>query len=220
MALRNIVAGVIGVGAFVPALLFAQELRIAGDSPTTINKPEAYRAYYSKLEGQPHTYTIQSDEPFRLSLRILAPHVADERTDFSATIFDKAQPNEPLIVLEGTSSEWTPFFDTAGRDDYLAGPPLRGGLAPGEYEIRVTNPDNHGAYVLVVGEGGGFSISSIFSRYSALPAIKSEFFGKPAHEAYLTPLLLRPVIGGLSLLAVLVFGAYILQKRRKRVFLE
>lgn len=202
------------LGIMCPMLALSQELRLVSGSPTAIDDPEAYRAYYGKLDGQPDVYTISSDEPFRLSLRVLTPLLGDAHTDFSAVIYDMGQNELEVIALDGTISEWTPFFDSSGRDDYLAGPPLRGGLAPGNYEIRVSNPGNMGAYVLIVGEEGGFFPAGIVSRYSVLPTVKTDFFGKPRYEAYMTPLLLRPAIAGASILAALVFGAYILQRRR------
>jgi hypothetical protein len=211
MSLRLILASTLFV-ALLPVLALAQELRLVGDSPIAIDDPEAYRAYYGTLTGQPHVYTINSEDPFRLSLVVLTPNKDGARTDFSATIIDKAGINEPL-VLDGALSEWRWFFDTAGRDEYLAGPILRGGLAAGEYDIQVTNPGDGGQYVLIVGEDGWFSVAGILSRYSTLPTIKEEFFGKPGYQAYLTPLLIWPVIALLTVLAVAVFALYIVRRR-------
>lgn len=203
------------VAALLPAALFAQELRIIESPSTLISDPEAYRAYYGKLMGEPHVYTVRAEEPFRLSVIILTPNIEGARTDFSATIIDTTLLDEPVIVLDGAVSEWQWFFDTAGRDEYLAGPVLRGGLPAGDYEIRVSNPDNQGAYVLVLGEDGWSSVSGLLSRYTALPVVKSEFFGKPAYQAYLTPLLLWPVIALLVIAAAAVFAIYIYKRRHE-----
>lgn len=207
----------LGIGVCVlllPFALFAQELRVTEGPTTHISNPESYRAYYGKLTGEPHVYSIATDEPFRLSVIMLAPFVDGARTDFTTTVYDLQRPNEPVIELIGTTTEWRWFFDTSGRDEYLAGPELRGGLPGGSYELRVTNPDNDGMYVLVVGEAGRFSPWGLFSRYSALPKIKAEFFGKPGYQAFLTPLLLWPIIALLTIIAIFVFALYILKRRR------
>ncbi|MFZ2886280.1 MAG: hypothetical protein WA021_00495, partial [Minisyncoccia bacterium] len=155
----------IGFCLFAPAALFAQELRIVDSARTTVTAPEAYRAYYGKLSGEGHVYTLEADDEFRLSVVLLAPNVPGAQTDFSATVFDMQSPNEPVIALAGTESEWRWFFDTSGRDEYLAGPVLRGGLPAGTYEVRITNPGNQGTYVLILGEDS-WSLDGLISRYT------------------------------------------------------
>lgn len=206
-----------GIGAcllLLPFALFAQELRFAGDSPTIIDDGEAYTAYYGELSGKPHVFEIHAMNPLRLSVIILTPKVEGARTDFSATVFNQNALGQPIIELDGTASEWRWFFDTEGRDEYLAGPVLRGGLPPGVFEVRVSNPDNEGKYVLVLGEDSWKSGVGLISRYQTLPRIKTEFFGKPAYQAFLTPLLMWPVIALLAIIAIAVFALYILKRRR------
>lgn len=197
-----------------PFALFAQELRIVEQSPTDIDNPEAYRAYYGKLDGAPEIYRIQAAEPFRLSLVVLAPHVDNARTDFTARVVDTSSTGTPFALVDGTASEWVAFFDTSGRDDYLAGPLFQAGAPAGTYEIEISNPDNAGAYVLLLGEESSFSIGEILNRYSALPTIKADFFGKPSYQAFLAPLLLWPLLAVLIALAIIVFALYIIRRGR------
>lgn len=204
------------VALFAPLALSAQELRIVESTPFVIDDPEAYRAYYNVLDGAPAVYSIESSDAFRLSLVVLAPDVDGARTDFRAEIVNTAGTGTPPTVVDGATAEWIPFFDTSGRDDYLAGPIFQVGMDAGTYEIRITNVDNAGAYVLLLGEERGFSIGEIMNRYSALPTIKSEFFGKPSYQAFLAPLLLWPIIAVLIVLALVVFLVYLLQQRRSR----
>jgi len=200
---------------FAPLALFAQELRIVEGTPFVIDDPEAYRAYYNVLDGAPAVYSIEASGPFRLSLVVLTPDVEGARADFRAEIVNTAGTGTPATVVDGATSEWIPFFDTSGRDDYLAGPIFQTGMDAGTYEIRISNADNAGAYVLLLGEERGFSLGEIVNRYSALPTIKTEFFGKPAYQAFLAPLLLWPIIALLIVVAVIVFVLYILQQRRR-----
>lgn len=214
MHIRALFIGIV-LCTLLPAVSLAQELRLVEDSPTIIDDGEAYTAYYGKLSGEPHVLEIHAMDPFRLSVIILTPNVEGKRTDFSATVFDGNKPDEPIIVLDGTASEWQWFFDTAGRDEYLAGPVLRGGLPAGVYNIHVSNPDNDGAYVIVLGEESSwFSPAGLVSRYTTLPTIKSDFFGKSGAEAFVTPLLMWPVISILAVITVLVFALYIIRRRR------
>lgn len=215
MTMRLLCASITAAAALsIPfAVSLAQELRIVESSPTAIENPEAYRAYYGKLDGAPEVFTITVTEPFRFSIVILTPDVQGARTDFTANVIDMANPDTPFAVVDGTVSEWIPFFDTTGRDDYLAGPLFQAGIAAGTYEIRVSNPDNEGAYVVLLGEESSFSLGEIFNRYGALPTIKSDFFGKPAYQAFLAPLLLWPIIAVLIVLAVIVFTIYLLRRR-------
>ena len=59
----------------VPALLFAQELRIVGGATTPIGDPSVYRAYYGKLSGEPHVEAtrIQTQTIGALDARGLDP---------------------------------------------------------------------------------------------------------------------------------------------------
>lgn len=200
-------------GLLIPFALFAQELRIVDTTPADIDNPETYRAYYGKLDGAPDVFRVNAAEPFRLSIVVLVPDVADARTDFVARVVDTANRGTPVAGVDGTVSEWVSFFDTSGRDDYLAGPLFQGGVPAGSYEIEVSNADNQGAYVLLLGEESSFSIGEVLGRYSTLPDIKSDFFGKPAYQAFLAPLLLWPILAGLIILAIIVFTLYILRRR-------
>jgi len=197
-----------------PLLIAAQELQLVQSSSIAIDAPEDYRAYYAKLEGEAHVYTINADDPFRLSAALLVPYVEGAKTDISAAIVDPSKPDVPIALLDGTGQEWIPFVDTAGRDDYLAGPLFKAGVDRGTYEIRVWSSNNDSAYVLVIGEEGSFSIGEIIKRYTTLPAIKSEFFGKSPSSAFLTPLLLWPILGLVTALLVVGIVTGILLRRR------
>lgn len=189
----------------LPFAVSAQQLRIVDEGTTEID-PGSYRAYYGKLSGEPHSFTFTVDEETPVKFVLLVPDVADVKTDISATLVDIKNEQGVFIPGDGALMEWQRFFDTAGRDSYLAGPTLEATLPPSEYRVQVSSSADDAPYVLVVSGDSSFSLFETFRRYGTVPTIKSEFFGKSAAEAYLTPLLLWPIFGLLILLALAIFG--------------
>ena len=174
-----------------------------------------YRAYYGKLSGEPHVYTFRAEgDIVPVTFVILVPDTAGAKTDIVAGLIDELHPEEPFTVADGTLVEWTRFFDTAGRDSYLAGPTLEGTVPGGNYQVRVWSSNNDSPYVLVVSGEEKFSVGETLRRYGTLPTIKSEFFGKPGIEAYFSPLLLWPILGVLILAALIIFIVIVYLRRR------
>ncbi len=204
----------------VPAAFsFAQQLRIVeGDATTTISEPAVYRAYYGKLSGEPHVYTFTAPgDIFPIKLVVLQPDVAAAKTDVSVALIDELHPEAPFAVADGSVVEWTRFFDTTGRDSYLAGPSLEATVPSGHYQIRVWSSNNDSPYVLIVEGKQPFSLGEVLRRFSVVPAIKSDFFGKPAYQAYLTPLLLWPILSVLIVLGLVLFITIVFFRRRADV---
>lgn len=197
----------------LPLAASAQQLRIVDESTTEIN-PTAYRAYFGKLSGEPHTFTFSVDEETPVKFVLLVPDVPDANTQVSATLVGADESQGVFVPGDGTLTEWQRFFDTAGRDSYLAGPTLESTVPTGEYRVQVSSADDDAQYVLVVSGDSKFSLIETFRRYGTVPAIKSDFFGKSAAEAYLTPLLLWPIFGLLILVALALFAIMVLRRLR------
>lgn len=197
----------------------AQQLRLVdGNATTMIEDPGTYRAYYGKLSGEPHIYTFKADADIvPVKVVILVPDIVGAKTDISVALIDERHPENPFAVADGSSIEWTRFFDTAGRDSYLAGPMLEATVPRGTYQIRVWSSNNDSPYVLVVSGKEKFSIGETLHRYATLPSIKSQFFGKSAVQAYLTPLLLWPILGVLIVAGLIVFLLIILRRRSRAI---
>jgi hypothetical protein len=206
------------LGVFLPFLALAQQLRIV-DATTIPIEPTAYRAYYGKLSGEPHVYTFTTTEETHFTAILAVPDVPDAKTDISATLID-AKPDGFFLTGDGALVEWQRFFDTAGRDSYLAGPALDATIPPGEYRIQVSSAADDAPYVLIVSGEDTFSPLEILRRYGTVPTIKSEFFGKSAIEAYLTPLLLWPIFAILIVAALVVFVLIVLRRRRATPYVE
>lgn len=213
--MQRLLASVLFLVFIMPLVASAQQLRVVEGNTTTIDDPGVYRAYYGKLTGEPHVYTFRAEgDIVPVKFVILVPDTAGAKTDISAGLIDELHPEEPFAVADGTLVEWTRFFDTAGRDSYLAGPTLEATVPRGNYQVRVWSSNNDSPYVLVVSGEEPFSIGETLRRYSTLPTIKSEFFGKPRLQAYLSPLLLWPIFGVLILAALIIFIVIVYLRHR------
>lgn len=213
--MQKLLAGVLVFTALVPlSSAVAQQLRVTDGAETAIDA-SVYRAYYGKLSGESHQYTFSTDEEMPIKVVLIVPDVPDAKTNISATLVDATDSGRFFSAADGTQVEWQRFFDTAGRDSYLAGPMLDATLPPGDYRIQVSNPGDDAQYALIVqsADAAPFSIFEIFRRYGTVPAIKSDFFGKPAYQAYLTPLLLWPIFGTLIFLGLIIFAILIYRRR-------
>lgn len=188
-----------------PFLSGAQELTVVSSPETRVDDPQNYRAYYGELTGAPHVFTFNvPEDSYTVKAVVLTPDTDAASTDIVAEMISDKSPDESFARVDGGMIEWQRFFDTSGRDSYLAGPTLETTLTTGSYRIQVSSSDNQGPYVLVFEGESGFSLGQVLSRFGALPTIKSEFFGKSALEAYTTPLLLWPVVTTLVLLAAVI----------------
>ncbi|OGG72729.1 hypothetical protein A3A38_03650 [Candidatus Kaiserbacteria bacterium RIFCSPLOWO2_01_FULL_53_17] len=212
--------GMVLCAVLLPALTLSQELRVVENATITLGDPTVYRAYYGKLTGEPHVFSFTTTGQLtHVKALLLVADIPDATTDISAAFIDTLHPESPFVVGDGALIEWQRFFDTAGRESYLAGPVLEATVPPGEYEIRVWSPDNDRPYVLVMEGEGDFSFSGFWSRFTAGPTIKSEFFGKSAVSAFMTPLLLWPLLGILIVLGLVLFVimAFFRQSSRTRL---
>jgi hypothetical protein len=210
---------VVVLAALFPYIVSAQQLRIIDQATTEID-PTAYRAYYGKLTGEPHLFTFTTSEETPLMFVLAVPDVPDATTDISATLIDVKNPDGLFETADGGMVEWQRFFDTAGRDSYLAGPTVVTTVPPGEYRLQVSSAADDASYVLIVSGEDSFSFLETLRRYGTVPTIKSHFFGKSAAEAYLTPLLLWPIFAVLILAALIVFILIIVRRRRAQNLAE
>jgi len=217
--MQRLLTSVLFIVFLMPLAASAQQLRVVdGNATTTIDDPGVYRAYYGKLSGEPHVYTFRAEgDIVPVKFVILVPDIPGAKTDIVAGLVDELQPEEPFTVADGTLVEWTRFFDTAGRDSYLAGPTLEGTVPGGNYQVRVWSSNNDSPYVLVVSGEEKFSVGETLRRYGTLPTIKSEFFGKPGIEAYFSPLLLWPILGVLILAALIIFIVIVYLRRHNHL---
>jgi hypothetical protein len=168
--------------------------RLVESNITNVENPENSQAFYGELRGVPDIYVIDSDTSFRLYASLLLPATGDIEKDVSVKICREGSDDANCTVLDGMSHEWIPYYEEFGGDYYYNGPELVAyqdgkivkGIdsGPGKYTLKVFSPDNKGKYVLVVGEKEKWSAIEFLNTVYLMPKLKSDFFDRPAHEAY------------------------------------
>jgi hypothetical protein len=191
-----------------PAL--AHQPRIVSEEETLIQNPEISQAFYGVLEGEEHHYEIDAEEPFTLFVSILVPDVPGIEKDVSVEVEFEGQQ---LFALDAGSQEWPRYFEEFAGDHYFQGPEKEVQAEAGSYDIHVFSPDNEGKYVLVVGKREEFPLGEMLSTVLTLPALKQDFFEKPAFTAYFNLIGLFVLLPALIIALVLAFLAFKLYKK-------
>ena len=136
----------------------------SSESPHEVIFPEISKAYYGKLDGQPHYYIINSKEEFLFYTGILTPKVDEIYQWVSIEVLDE---NKNIIYSgDGKDFEWSSWYEPYARDWYWKGPEIGTErnqefktsftIDAGTYYIKVFNDDNTGHYSLAVGEAEFF----------------------------------------------------------------
>lgn len=174
--------------AFAPEIARAHQPRIVEGTVINVVDPEVSKAYYGTLSGQPHVYKISSDKPFSLYAGVLVPDRPGQKKDVSAAVV-KMEPvagamasppvtaSTSLANLDGKSFKWEPMYEEFGADNYFKGPEFKQQVPAGNYEIRVSSPDNDSRYSLAVGEIEAFDLAETVNALTVIPKLKSDFFG-------------------------------------------
>ena len=154
---------------FYPFSIFAHQPKLINYSPSFDNPheviyPEISKAYYSKLEGEPHYYKINSESDFLFYTGILSPKINENYKWLSLEVLDE---NKVVIYkAEGKDFVWKAWYEPYARDWYWKGPEIGTErneefktsftISAGTYYIKVFNEDNTGHYSLAVGEAEFF----------------------------------------------------------------
>lgn len=171
----------------IPGIVSAHQPIISEGSKVSIEDPEVSKAYYGKLEGSAHTYSISSDKPFSLYVNILVPDIAGQKKDVSVVIIRNGDVEAAPVTLNGNAFEWKKFFEPFGSDSYWMGPEYRENVEPGLYEIIVSSKNQDSKYSLAIGEKEQFSFRDVLNALSIIPKLKSNFFNESPIGFILSP---------------------------------
>ena len=152
-----------------PLNIFAHQPKLIKDSssfknPYSVISPEISKAYYGKLDGEPHYYKVQSDKEFLFYTGILSPKINETYKWVSVEVLDE---NKNIIYFgNGEDFEWNAWYEPYARDWYWKGPEIgteTGGefktsftMDPGTYYIKVFSKNNTDHYSLAIGEAEFF----------------------------------------------------------------
>ena len=143
------------------------------EEPHEVINPEISKAYYSKLNGEPHYYRVKSEKDFLFYTSILSPKINDNYIWLSLEVTD--ENNNIVYQANGSDFIWEPWYEPYARDWYWKGPEIGGEvnketgfkksflINSGTYIIKVYNNDNIGNYSLAVGEAEFFG-SNTFEK--------------------------------------------------------
>jgi hypothetical protein len=168
----------------LPTATFAHQPRIVKDNPTIVTSPEVSKAYYGALSGKPAVYTIKADKPFALYIGVLVPDIVGQKKDISAIIL---KDGKQIAFLDGTRFTWKKFFEEFGHDTYWQGPEYKSQVQAGNYEIRVTSPNNDNKYSLAIGEIEAFDFKQSMNALTLIPELKRDFFNESPVSFTLSP---------------------------------
>jgi hypothetical protein len=172
---------------FIATAAGAHQPRIPQGTQIDVPDPEVSKAYYGKLAGAPHVYTISSEKPFQLYVNILVPDLPGQKRDLSVAIVKDGDSARPLAVLDGAKYDWTRFFEEFGHDTYWMGPEYKAQVSAGTYRITVFNPGNNSKYSLAIGEKELFDLKETRSALTLIPQIKRGFFEESPADFILSP---------------------------------
>ena len=147
------------------------------EKPYQIKNPEVSQAFYGKLKRTAEYYLISEEKPFNLYIQILSPDIENAKKDFLVELYLN---NTLITVLNGTEHNWTLFHEEFAGDTYWQGPEFEKKASSGNYLIKISNENNEGKYVLVVGRLESFPFKEIINAYMTIPKLKTDFFNKPA----------------------------------------
>ncbi len=179
----------------------------------TIEDPILSQAFYGVLEDSPHTFKIQRDESFTLSLQVLLPDIETSKNNVSAIVVKLPKERgrvEEIARLKAGDASWDTFYEPFGGDTYRRGPTFEQELDAGSYIVEVHTPENRDKYVLVVGKKEEMSIG-YFETVRRLIEVKN-FFDKSPLRVVESPFVYAPlilVVGGIGFV-------YWYRRRRRR----
>ncbi len=184
--------------AYAPVFLTPPEV----DSVTTVDDPTILRAYYGTLHDFPHTFRFTFEEPQVLKLQIMEPDSKEAHQVMSGIIVREVERGvEEVARLSSSDATWSDFYDKKTGDAYRLGGSYETTLEPGTYLFEVSNGDNVGKYVLVMGvtqdpRGPGF-----FGTLREIYQVK-RFLGKPFFMVLTSPYYYVPGVALLVLVGV------------------
>jgi hypothetical protein len=174
--------GIVFLFLFLPWAVYAHQPKIVSSSDAekgiAVQRPEISKAYYSRLTGSPHLYTINAKTAFPLYAGILLP---GRKISYTVS-FEILDGKNVIFRGDGASFAWRPFYERHGHDWYMNGPEFGREfkavttVPAGVYTIRVFNAGNTGLYSLAIGDTEDFPFLEIVKAAFNIIMLKLFFF--------------------------------------------
>ena len=168
-----------------PLAVLAHQPRIVEAEKINITKPEVSKAYYGKLSGKPHTYTISTSSAFDLYVNVLVPFIEGPGKNVTVKIF---KGDQALGSLSPSKEDWKEFFEPFGQSMYWQGPEFKIRADAGKYKIIVQSREKNIRYVLATGEIETFDGKESLNAILLIPKLKKKIFEEPPISFIFSPL--------------------------------
>ena len=168
-----------------PLAVLAHQPRIVETEKINITKPEISKAYYGKLSGKPHTYTISTSSAIDLYVNVLVPFIEGPGKNVTVKIF---KGDQVLGSLRPSEEDWKKFFEPFGQSMYWQGPEFKIRADAGKYKIIVQSREKNIRYVLATGEIEAFDGIESLNAILLIPKLKKNFFEEPPISFIFSPL--------------------------------
>jgi hypothetical protein len=168
-----------------PLAVLAHQPRIVETDKINITKPEISKAYYGKLSGKPHTYTISTSSDIDLYVNVLVPFIEGPGKNVTVKIF---KGDQALGSLNPSEEDWKEFFEPFGQSMYWQGPEFKKRADAGKYKIIVKSREKNIRYVLATGEIEAFDGVESLNAILLIPQLKKNFFEEPPISFIFSPL--------------------------------
>lgn len=152
------------------------------DHPIIIKDPELMQAFYGNLNGKSDYYQINSDNPFELCLGINVP--VSRGLGGNLPSVQVTDSSGKIVFSLNDTSQWKPFTGEF-KDNYLDGPEISRNVSAGTYNIKVSNTNNQGKYLLLVGNMEMVNANDYIQDIINAPILKEQFFAKPVTLLFL-----------------------------------
>lgn len=116
--------------------------------------PPVQHNYLGTLADFPVMYEITAEEPFTFTAQV-AQHNGGEIVPLSLLLIrqnDRGGGVTEIARVNVDPADWSKQTDSKLGMSFLLSPLLRESVEPGTYRIEVSSPDNHGQYMLTIGE--------------------------------------------------------------------
>ena len=168
-----------------PLAVLAHLPRIVETEKINITKPEISKAYYGKLSGKPHTYTISTSSAIDLYVNVLVPFIEGPGKNVTVKIF---KGDQALGNLNPSEEDWKKIFEPFGQSMYWQGPEFKIRADAGKYKIIVQSREKNIRYVLATGEIEAFDGIDSLKGILLIPELKKNFFGEQPIGFIFSPL--------------------------------
>jgi hypothetical protein len=204
--IRSALSVLVWAGVLMGGVAQAQEVIFV--SPTNSDDYQvvgdiAYQtAYYGTLDGFPHTFLVPGAAGQELQVQIYELANNTSRELMTGIIVSQERRGVAEVArLWPSSATWESRRARETGDTYLTGPQQTVTLEDKRYLVEISNADNVGKYVVVIGNESQPIAEGYFARLATVYQVK-RFFGKPWWSVLQSPYYYVPFSGAVILMLV------------------